>query len=363
MGVIYASIVAGKIPSKFEEHLVWRKDNALPHFASIFWICPDSNITRVQLLHFDRWTTTKRDCYLDYPDTACYLNYPDTACRKAGFPRGHFLHPTGKLQYPPNQSNKRTINMVDGDGKDGCTNAARRLLLDVFRAPESGGPLSHCGPGAQGVLGGMGSFHEVGKTKKGGGVVSERGCRLPKRLLKALPLFAEMISRAHRCNFGRLLEAYCPLPEEFRLSKARRTAGGKCHFSDRVGWNVRLNTTVPHDRGVSMAQDGAVNGSACLATGSRPNEAKRARYENNGPESVDATWVKCSQPRDNQVFSAGGKSGDWAPTERAAEWLSLADDHASKERIGRLSEEVVGAALRRLSASVIALGCFHPSRA
>ena len=34
MGAIYASIVAGKTASKPEEHLVWRKDNASPHFAS-----------------------------------------------------------------------------------------------------------------------------------------------------------------------------------------------------------------------------------------------------------------------------------------------------------------------------------------
>lgn len=249
------------------------------------------------------------------------------------------------------------------DGKDGCTNAARRLLLDVFRAPESGGPRSHCEPGAQGVLAGIGSFHDVRNTKKGGGVVSERGCRLPKRLLKALPLFSEMISRAHRCNFGRLLEAHCPLPEAIRLSKARRAAGGKRNFSDGVGCNVRLKTTVPHDRGVSMAQDGTVNGSACLATGSRRNEAKRARYENNDPRSVDSTRMKCSQPSINQVLSAGGNSGDWAPTERAAKWLSLADYHASKGRIGRRSEEVVGSPLRHLSASVIALNWFYPSRA
>lgn len=163
-----------------------------------------------------------------------------------------------------------------------------------------------------------------------------------------------MISRAHRCNFGRLLEALCPLPEAIRLSRARRTVGGKRHVSHGVGWNVRLKTTVPHDCGVFMAQDGEANGSACLATRSRSNEARRARYENNGPESVDVAWVKCSQSRVSQALTADGKSGDWAPTERAVKRLSLADDHASEEGIGRRSEEVVGAALRRLSASVIA---------
>ena len=50
--------------------------------------------------------------------------------------------------------------------------------------------------------------------------------KLPKRLRRAVPLFEEMVGRAHRCKFGRLLEAHCPLPASMRRAKAvRRTAG------------------------------------------------------------------------------------------------------------------------------------------
>lgn len=54
---------------------------------------------------------------------------------------------------------------------------------------------------------------------------SRKGRKLPKRLRKAIPLLGETIQRAHRCNFGRLLEAHCPLPESLRGVKARRTVG------------------------------------------------------------------------------------------------------------------------------------------
>lgn len=48
-----------------------------------------------------------------------------------------------------------------------------------------------------------------------------KGRRLPKRLRQAIPLFEEMINRASSCNFGRLLEAHCPLPDGFRNRKRR----------------------------------------------------------------------------------------------------------------------------------------------
>ncbi|CAN0385291.1 unnamed protein product, partial [Hapterophycus canaliculatus] len=51
--------------------------------------------------------------------------------------------------------------------------------------------------------------------------------QLPKRLRRALPLFEEMVGRAHRCNFGRLLEAHCPLPPSFRRrSKMPKRSSG-----------------------------------------------------------------------------------------------------------------------------------------
>ncbi|CAN0534652.1 unnamed protein product, partial [Ectocarpus sp. 8 AP-2014] len=51
--------------------------------------------------------------------------------------------------------------------------------------------------------------------------------RLPKRLRRAVPLFEEMIGRAHRCNIGRLLEAHCPLPQSVRGTKAGKRGPGE----------------------------------------------------------------------------------------------------------------------------------------
>lgn len=55
---IYAPIVAGKLAYKIKEPLAKGQENASPHFASAYWICPNPNIVRVQILHFDRWTMT-----------------------------------------------------------------------------------------------------------------------------------------------------------------------------------------------------------------------------------------------------------------------------------------------------------------
>lgn len=47
--------------------------------------------------------------------------------------------------------------------------------------------------------------------------------RLPKRLRAVTLVFAELIARARRCNFGRLLEAYCPLPAGVRRTRSPKT--------------------------------------------------------------------------------------------------------------------------------------------
>ncbi|CAM9894582.1 unnamed protein product [Ectocarpus sp. 4 AP-2014] len=63
-----------------------------------------------------------------------------------------------------------------------------------------------------------------GKVVLGGGGARRR---LPKRLRRAVPLFEEMIGRAHRCNIGRLLEAHCPMPQSVRGTKAGKRGAGE----------------------------------------------------------------------------------------------------------------------------------------
>lgn len=122
--------------------------------------------------------------------------------------------------------------------KDGVATApaARRLALDIFSRQEASVGYGHAGDSAQGVRHGRSGLQHAGRAStastgsgKGGG---RRGRRLPRRLRAAVPLLEEMARRARRCNFGRLLEAYCPLPSSVRettrrcvLERGRRAAG------------------------------------------------------------------------------------------------------------------------------------------
>ncbi|CAM9658443.1 unnamed protein product, partial [Ectocarpus sp. 13 AM-2016] len=91
------------------------------------------------------------------------------------------------------------------------------------------GDAAH-GKGRPGVLQRAGSgvmpkaMGAPGKVALGG-----RGSRrrLPKRLRRAVPLFEEIIGRAHRCKIGRLLETHCPLPQSVRGTKAGKRGTGE----------------------------------------------------------------------------------------------------------------------------------------
>lgn len=167
------------------------------------------------------------------------------AFRKAGLPRGHPLNPCTRSTVPaartvaPSNSFRGHLNsapLAKFPPSNNCskktkageaTKAARYLLTDVFCRGNA--VAEHRPPWTDGTDGIGPNGHKKGPRGKGGKGREGKaggGCRrLPKRLCGALPLFEEVIQRAGRCNFGRLLEAHCPLPQGFCTGKRRRSRG------------------------------------------------------------------------------------------------------------------------------------------
>lgn len=87
------------------------------------------------------------------------------------------------------------------------------------------------------------------------GAENSRGRRLPKRVRRAVPLLEEMIGRARRCNFGRLLESHCPLPPSLRKGKGPHAAiNGGVRTGDKVPTRVEYgpspsDASTLHDMG------------------------------------------------------------------------------------------------------------------
>lgn len=157
--------------------------------------------------------------------------------RKAGFPRGHSLSPcsrvppptptTGQLSpvstspHTPGGAHSKRDKGGSGSGGNSdsaASKAAYRLLFDVF-LPLDGGNQRH-GHGSEGTYKNNGSGVQrsgsgsevgvaAGKPAKGNG---QGRRKLPKRLRRVVPLLEELVEKAHGLNFGRLLEAHCPLP-------------------------------------------------------------------------------------------------------------------------------------------------------
>jgi len=193
-----------------------------------------------------------------------------TTYRRAGFPRGHAFNPCGhatsaaggrqgQADPAPNAPHKpaATTSRSAAGSKDRPTGAdstrvARDLVADAFCGSLDGSPgpsrrrrqqnqqqqqhrSTGDGPHAKGGGAGVGvprrtgswSWSGSGSTQAAlGGAGSESSLRLgarklPKRLRRAVPLFEEMVGRAHRCKFGRLLEAHCPQPASVRRKKER----------------------------------------------------------------------------------------------------------------------------------------------
>ena len=285
-----------------------------------------------------------------------------TFCRKAGFPRGHYLCPDRPTLSPT----PRPSSSPDNEDVESSA-AARRLLLDVFCVSEACGQQSHGGAGVQGVSTSMPSLQEVtagsagdGRARKGDGGergADERRRKLPKRLRKAAPIFASMVARARRCNFGRLLEAHCPLPEAIRRSKTLGTA------VKRKGKDPpeteRNRPTVPESRGrdVSTVRDGAGNNTGLVGARSQTSAAKgegtavlglKGQKEDGGGD-VSTTDEVCSQSsatcistRSNGVsaHTGDGEGGDWAPASCAAKRRRLLGDDA-RDVVGSRSDDEV----------------------
>lgn len=177
--------------------------------------------------------------------------------RKAGFPRGHVFHPCGQAPAaagreqagpPPAAPHQRTTGNRAMNGKLSdipveapatISRVAHGLVRDAFASSLDGeGPGRQQQPfsdavhskGRPGVLqrAGSGVVPKVTGAPEKVALGSGGGRRrLPKRLRRAVPLFEEMIGRARRCNFGRLLEAHCPLPQSVRGTKAGKRRAGE----------------------------------------------------------------------------------------------------------------------------------------
>lgn len=171
--------------------------------------------------------------------------YITSLSRKAGFPRGHPLSPCGQMPPPIGQRNPAIIaprelgntrNAEGGSGSSGhkdpaASKAAHRLVFDVFCRLDGAGSQRNRNEGAHknnnnstgsAVQRSGADAMVTGKAVKG-------GRKLPKRLRRVVPLMEQLLERAHGCNFGRLLEAHCPLPQSALKKKAPgQTARGLC---------------------------------------------------------------------------------------------------------------------------------------
>lgn len=168
-----------------------------------------------------------------------------THSRKAGFPRGHVFNSCGQppppadgggappppslgtaqtAPHPSSSSSPRIGETVTRNTATTAARVARGLVADVFCKAPDGAGSGQQHSGGDGGAHGRGAPGVLPRGAAAEGRVAMR--KLPKRLRRAVPLFEEMIGRAHRCRFGRLLEAHCPLPVSVRRAKALgRTAG------------------------------------------------------------------------------------------------------------------------------------------
>ncbi|CAM9819215.1 unnamed protein product, partial [Ectocarpus fasciculatus] len=169
----------------------------------------------------------------------------------------------------------RATNRKPSDTPVGAPATIRRvahgLVRDAFTSSLDGeglvrrqkplGDAAH-GKGRPGVLQCAGSG-VMPKATGAPGIVALGGGggrrTLPKRLRRAVPLFEEMIGRAHRCNFGRLLEAHCPLPRSVCGTKAgKRGAGEQQLGPNNGGGGVQAAAPPPSPSDVSPLHEEAV---------------------------------------------------------------------------------------------------------
>ncbi|CBJ33340.1 telomerase reverse transcriptase, putative [Ectocarpus siliculosus] len=165
----------------------------------------------------------------------CYMQAPAAA-------GGEQAGPPPAASHQGTTGNRATNGKTSGSPVEApatISRVAHDLVRDAFASSLHGedlgrqqqplGDAAH-GKGRPGVLQRAGSgvmpkaTGSPGKLALGGGGARRR---LPKRLRRAVPLFEEMIGRAHRCNIGRLLEAHCPLPQSVRGTKAGKRGPGE----------------------------------------------------------------------------------------------------------------------------------------
>ncbi|CAM9289520.1 unnamed protein product [Choristocarpus tenellus] len=261
--------------------------------------------------------------------------YSSTFVRRAGFPLGHPLNP--RRQGTPISLGRiasvgSSIDSSHGRGYGTDTAAAaRHLVLEIFRSPTKAKDAttdtscSWCGQfasqvqdwgGARGTTGEgfaqprntvgtkacpvAGSRAEeqtlwlnncAGTMARAWGVGREsegnckdrrnqdkkgRGClKMPTRLRKAVPLLEEVLKRSRACNYGRLLEAHCPLPKSFYRRKRGRRRNGK-----ERGRGLMMGDTAPNSlvlgrrEGKESSEDDVVMHCASQDEGVGPLEAR-----------------------------------------------------------------------------------------
>lgn len=275
---------------------------------------------------------------------------PDNSLsRKAGFPRGHSLSPCSRPHPPSSATGQRSPVLTsphalgdkhnkrdEGGGGSGGSGgsgdsavsraAAYRLLLNVFFPVDGGGSQRH-GNGSEGAHRNNGSGVQrsgpevvaAGKPAKGVG----QGRKLPKRLRRVVPLLEELVEKAHVLNFGRLLEAHCPLPQSAlgRKAPAGQAARGQCARAAETG--VRAVPPEPSLSDASTTRDDGFEGAEVASAwtqagsdnGSSGEGAGSSGDEEGSVSSFSTLRDPCSQspsPSLSQSPAADGVPGNKA---------------------------------------------------
>lgn len=268
---------------------------------------------------------------------------PNSLSRKAGFPRGHSLSRCSRPHSPTpttderspvltsphaprDKNSKRDKGVCGGGGNSDCaaSRAAYRLLFDIFFPLDNGGTQRH-GHGNErthrtngtGVHRSRPEVMAAGKPAKGIG----QGRKLPKRLRRVMPLLEEVVKRAYTLNFGRLLEAHCPMPQSaLRRKVLGQAARGQCARAAEAGVHVvppepspspsLSDASTTHDDGFEYTEVASAWTQAGSGNGGSGDDAGSSGDEEGSMDSFSTLRDPCSQsPSLSQSPAADGVPG------------------------------------------------------
>ena len=157
----------------------------------------------------------------------------------------------------------------------------------------------------------------AGKPAKATG----QGRKLPKRLRRVVPLLEEVVERAYALNFGRLLEAHCPLPQSALRRKALgQAAQGQCARAAEAGVPAvppepspspsLSDASTMHDDGFEYAEVASAWTQAGSGNGGSEEDTGSSGDEEGSMNSFSTLRDPCSQsPSLSQSPAADGVPG------------------------------------------------------